>query len=262
LLRRSADRVVTFLFTDLEASTRLSWRACWGPRIGPCCAHRRVLLRALTTYGGVPMFTEGDSLFVGSPTLGRLAACPRGQLALAAHEWPAPHRPAAGPDCPAHRLRQSGRRRVPRPGGARAARISAAAHGGQDPLLGATLKARDRHRHDIRLSTSACTAAGFANRERLYQLFSPRPVTPLPAPRNVWPPRCTTCPARSPRSSVAGGSPVLAGCSRAPAGQTSSDRRGRQDPAGHRDRGRPHRGTYPDACGSPTLSVRSNRSRG
>src|SRR5919199_3297682 len=83
--------LVTFLFTDIEGSTR------WAQMLGRTyrsvlTEHRRVLRRTLSTGDGAELFTEGDSLFVAFGDAGAaLAACAAAQRALAEHEWPAPH---------------------------------------------------------------------------------------------------------------------------------------------------------------------------
>src|SRR5690349_12738821 len=55
--------LVTFLFTDIEGSTRLA--QLLGADYRPVLAeHRRILRHAFGAEGGVELFTEGDSLFV------------------------------------------------------------------------------------------------------------------------------------------------------------------------------------------------------
>jgi predicted ATPase/class 3 adenylate cyclase len=79
---------VTFLFTDIEGSTRLlqSHGERW-PAI--LARHQELLRAAFTAHGGVEVGTEGDSFFVTFPTApGALAAAVAAQRALAAEAWP------------------------------------------------------------------------------------------------------------------------------------------------------------------------------
>jgi class 3 adenylate cyclase len=59
---------VTFLFTDVEGSTRLL-QACGTDRYANALAeHRRVLREAFSVHGGVEVDTQGDAFFVAFPT--------------------------------------------------------------------------------------------------------------------------------------------------------------------------------------------------
>ncbi|MDQ3875009.1 MAG: adenylate/guanylate cyclase domain-containing protein, partial [Actinomycetota bacterium] len=80
---------VTFLFTDIEGSTRLLSEL--GPeRYGDVLVeHRGLMRRALVAHGGHEFGTEGDASFVAFATAsGALAAAASMQHALAAHGWP------------------------------------------------------------------------------------------------------------------------------------------------------------------------------
>src|SRR3954454_17067071 len=75
---------VTFLFTDVEGSTRLLRQ--FGPeRYAEALAdHRRVLRDAFVAEGGVEVDTQGDAFFVAFPTAAGASASARvGQRALA-----------------------------------------------------------------------------------------------------------------------------------------------------------------------------------
>ncbi|MBA2360337.1 MAG: adenylate/guanylate cyclase domain-containing protein [Actinobacteria bacterium] len=75
---------VTFLFTDIEGSTRLLRQ--FGPeRYAEALAdHRRVLRDAFVAQGGVEVDTQGDAFFVAFPTAAGAAGSARvGQRALA-----------------------------------------------------------------------------------------------------------------------------------------------------------------------------------
>ncbi|AGL21148.1 adenylate/guanylate cyclase domain-containing protein [Actinoplanes sp. N902-109] len=123
--------LVTFMFTDIEGSTRLA--RMLGDDYGSVLnAHRDVVRAALRNHSGVELFTEGDSFFVafGSAT-DAVAACVASQRALAAYPWPSPEA------APLVRMGLHTGWAVPRGGEYtstevhRAARVASAAHGGQ-----------------------------------------------------------------------------------------------------------------------------------
>ena len=199
--------LVTFMFTDIEGSTRLARMLGddYAPVLG---AHRSVLRAALSDFGGVELFTEGDSFFVAFGDAGSaLAACVEAQRRLSAHEWP-------GRDA-MPRVRMGMHTGFARPIGDeytsievhRAARVAAAAHGGQILCSGATALAvlsspiplaqpeeekdellagvdlLDLGRHRLR---------GFDDDENLFQVLAdgldrdfPRPRTPGAAQHNL-----------------------------------------------------------------------------
>ena len=75
---------VTFLFTDIEGSTRLL-RELGDDYAGALAEHRRVLREAFARHGGVEVDTQGDAFFVAFARAGdALAAAQAGQAALAA----------------------------------------------------------------------------------------------------------------------------------------------------------------------------------
>jgi predicted ATPase/class 3 adenylate cyclase len=82
---------VTFLFTDIEGSTRLLQRL--GDRYREVVdRHGRILREAIASGGGTEVHTEGDSFFAVFPTpAGALAAAVQVQQALATHAWPEGH---------------------------------------------------------------------------------------------------------------------------------------------------------------------------
>jgi predicted ATPase/class 3 adenylate cyclase len=125
---------VTFLFTDMEGSTRLLQEL--GDRYDDIeSAHAAILRRAIDGGGGTEIRTEGDSFLAVFPRpAGAVRAAVDGQRALADHGWP--HgRPL--------RVRMGMHTGEGRTGGSgsdadyvgidvnRAARIAAIAHGGQ-----------------------------------------------------------------------------------------------------------------------------------
>jgi predicted ATPase/class 3 adenylate cyclase/DNA-binding CsgD family transcriptional regulator len=83
------DGVVTFLFSDIEGSTRLvkALRERY-PQI--LAEHRRLVRAAIAAHGGREVDTAGDGFFVvfGGATQAVVCAL-EVQRALAAHEWPA-----------------------------------------------------------------------------------------------------------------------------------------------------------------------------
>src|SRR6266542_1876057 len=82
--------LVTFLFTDIEGSTRLAQML--GSQYRSVLAeHREVLRGALSTAQSAELFTEGDSLFMAFPDASAaLHACALAQRQLADHVWPVP----------------------------------------------------------------------------------------------------------------------------------------------------------------------------
>jgi predicted ATPase/class 3 adenylate cyclase len=129
---------VTFLFTDIEGSTRLLERlgAAYEPVLDE---HRRRVRAAIAAGGGTEVGTEGDSFFAAFPSpSGALLAAAEAQRSLAAGGWP--------PDVTvAVRMGvHTGEATVSNDDYVgievhRAARIAAAAHGGQVIVSSATV---------------------------------------------------------------------------------------------------------------------------
>ncbi len=128
---------VTFLFTDIEGSTRLLREL--GDRYGEVLdAHRAILREAVEEREGREVDTQGDSFFFAFPRANAaLGAAVAAQRRLAEHAWP---------DGCEVRVRMGlhtgepavGDERYVGLGVHRAARIGAAAHGGQVLLSSAT----------------------------------------------------------------------------------------------------------------------------
>src|SRR5512134_1012091 len=75
---------VTFLFTDIEGSTRLLHSLGSDAYADVLAEHRRVLREAFAGHGGVEVDTQGDAFFVGFPTAeGAASAAQEGISALA-----------------------------------------------------------------------------------------------------------------------------------------------------------------------------------
>jgi predicted ATPase/class 3 adenylate cyclase len=128
---------VTFLFTDIEGSTRLLQQLGDGYR-AVRDAHAEIVRRAIAEGDGVEVSTEGDSFFAVFPSpMGAVRAAVAAQRGLVGHEWP----PGA-----AVRVRMGLHTGEGVLGGEdyigidvnRAARIADAAHGGQVILSAAT----------------------------------------------------------------------------------------------------------------------------
>jgi predicted ATPase/class 3 adenylate cyclase/DNA-binding CsgD family transcriptional regulator len=81
--------VVTFLFSDIEGSTRLvkALRDRYPQVLGE---HRRLVRAAIAAHGGREVDTQGDGFFVAFDGATQAVLCAlEVQRALAAHEWPA-----------------------------------------------------------------------------------------------------------------------------------------------------------------------------
>ncbi|HEX6443911.1 MAG TPA: tetratricopeptide repeat protein [Streptosporangiales bacterium] len=128
---------ITLLFSDMAGSTRLL--AQLGDAYADALSAQRSILRAaFARRHGVEMGTEGDSFFVvfGS-AVDAVGACVEGQRALAAHPWPQDVRVRVrmGLHTGEPRRHEDGYIGMDVH---RAARIAAAAHGGQVVLSAAT----------------------------------------------------------------------------------------------------------------------------
>jgi len=130
---------VTFAFTDIEGSTRLL------QELGDTYAevtrdHRRIVRETFGARGGTEIDTQGDSFFFSFPRArDAVAAAVEAQRALRDHTWP------AGKDVRVRMGLHTGEPQVGDDGYlgldvVRAARISAAGHGGQI-LLSETTRA-------------------------------------------------------------------------------------------------------------------------
>ncbi len=130
---------VTFLFTDIEGSTRLLHTLGPDPYADALAEHRRVLREAFAAHGGVEVDTQGDAFFVAFPTAeGAAAAAVAARRAL-----------ESGPIS----IRMGLHTGTPRVTGEgyvgidvhRGARVAALAHGGQIVLSPATAALLDGH---------------------------------------------------------------------------------------------------------------------
>jgi predicted ATPase/class 3 adenylate cyclase len=149
---------VTFLFTDIEGSTRLL-DALGADYDAELAKHREIIRTAVAAHGGLEVSTEGDAIFAVFPgAVEALVATARAQRALADQQWRQPLLVRMGLHTGQARL--SGRDYIGMDV-LRAARIAAAAHGGQvflsdttRPLvergLPAGLALRDVGRHRLK----------------------------------------------------------------------------------------------------------------
>jgi class 3 adenylate cyclase len=157
---RLPSGTVTFLFTDVEGSTRLLQEL--GDEYADLLAeHRRALCEAFVRHGGVEVGTEGDAFFVAfTKAFDALAAAAEAREALAG----GPMRVRMGLHTGEPTVTEEGYVGIDVH---RAARIAAAGHGGQILLSQATrdLAGSDRLR-DLGLHRLKDLAAP----ERLYQL--------------------------------------------------------------------------------------------
>ena len=131
---------MTFVFTDIEGSTRLL-RRIGGRYAGVLERHRDLLRGAVASHGGVEVDCEGDGLFFAfAGAKSAIAACITGQRALLTEPWPSDE---------AVRVRMGLHTGEATPLNGRyvalavhqAARVSSAAHGGQVLVSDATAAA-------------------------------------------------------------------------------------------------------------------------
>jgi predicted ATPase/class 3 adenylate cyclase len=131
-MRDLPSGTVTFLFTDVEGSTKLLHELGAEGYAGALATHRRLLRDAFTAHGGVEVDTQGDAFFVAFPTApGALQAAAEALDGL-----------SPGPICVRVGI-HTGTPHLAEEGyvGAdvhRAARIAAAGHGGQVLVSAAT----------------------------------------------------------------------------------------------------------------------------
>jgi class 3 adenylate cyclase len=84
-VRQLPTGTVTFVFTDIEGSTRLLDELGADGYAEALAEHRRLLRRAFAGHGGVEVDTQGDAFFIAFPDAsGALAAAGEAQEALAA----------------------------------------------------------------------------------------------------------------------------------------------------------------------------------
>lgn len=192
--------LVTFMFTDIEGSTRLA-RMLGDTYRAVLNAHRSVLRAALSDFGGVELLTEGDSFFVAFDNAdAAVAACVEAQRRLAAFDWP------RADAMPKVRMGLHTGHAMPigveyaSPEVHRAARVAAAAHGGQVLCSEATALAvtttlapagpvADTLAGVDLLDLGAFRLRGFDDDERIFQVLAPGLERDFPRPRTAEAPR-------------------------------------------------------------------------
>ena len=175
---------VTFLFTDVEGSTKLLHELGEERYADALAEHRRILRDAFTAHGGVEVDTQGDAFFVAFPTApGAVAAASEALERLRA----TPIRARAGIHTGTPHLAEEGYIGVDVH---RAARIAAAGHGGQVlvssttvSLVGAdVLRDLGEHRLKDLSAPQRLYQLGdddFPRLKTLYQTNLPIPPTPF-----------------------------------------------------------------------------------
>jgi class 3 adenylate cyclase/DNA-binding NarL/FixJ family response regulator len=177
---------VTFLFTDIEGSTRLLKEL--GDDYGKVLVeHQRILRAAFESAAGREVDTQGDAFFAVFPRAkDAVAAALEGQRALAAHSWPAGAQVRVRMGLHTGEPSVAGERYIGL-GVHRAARICAAAHGGQLLVSRATyavlvdevlpdIAFRDLGEHRLK---------DIDRSERIYQLAVPDLRSDFPPPRTL-----------------------------------------------------------------------------
>ena len=175
---------VTFLFTDVEGSTRLLQALGADAYADALAEHRRILREAFGAHGGVEVDTQGDAVFVAFPTApGALRAAEEARTGLAE----GPIRVRMGIHTGSPHLAEEGYVGVDVH---RAARIAACGHGGQ-VLISASTAAilgtddlRDLGEHRLKdLSAPErifqLGSADFPPLKSLHQTNLPIPATPF-----------------------------------------------------------------------------------
>jgi predicted ATPase/class 3 adenylate cyclase len=159
--RELPSGTVTFVFTDVEGSTKLLHERGAEQYAQALADHRRIVRDAFTRHGGVEVDTQGDAFFVAFPTApGALAAAAKALEGLSA----GPIRVRIGIHTGTPHLAEEGYV------GAdvhRAARIAAAGHGGQVLVSAATAALLDAN--DLR-DLGHHRLKDLSAPERIYQL--------------------------------------------------------------------------------------------
>jgi predicted ATPase len=174
---------VTFLFTDIEGSTRLLNALGQEQYARALAEHRRVLRNSFAAHGGVEVDTQGDAFFVAFPTApGALAAAAEAVAGLAS----GPIRVRIGVHTGTPHVTDEGYVGVDVH---RAARIAAVGHGGQvlvsaatHALVGERLRDLGEHRLKDLSAPERIYQLGegdFPPLKSLYQTNLPVPTTPF-----------------------------------------------------------------------------------
>jgi YVTN family beta-propeller protein len=178
--------VVTFLFTDIEGSTRLV-KTLRDRYADVLADHQRLLRDAFARHGGREIDTQGDSFFVAfSSGRDAVMAAVDGQLALATHKWP------DGAEVKVRMGIHTGRAiatdgRYTGLAVHRAARIGAAGHGGQVLVSQATQTLLEDEEEELEIALRDLGEQRLKDLDRpvrLYQIAAPGLPTEFPPPRS------------------------------------------------------------------------------
>jgi YVTN family beta-propeller protein len=187
-MRDLPSGTVTFLFTDIEGSTKLlrENRPHYSQILGD---HGEILRASFENHGGREIDTQGDSFFAAFRTARDAAeAAVAAQLALAAHTWPGGAQPKVRMGMHTGEPVVSGDRYV---GLAvhRAARICAAAHGGQVLCSSTTgdLVFDDLPANSSLSDLGVHLLKDFDRPERVFQLVVEGLPSAFPPPRTMQP---------------------------------------------------------------------------
>lgn len=188
---------VSFLFTDVQGSTRLL-RQLGSSYAQLLSEHEHILRAAVAKAGGHELDTEGDALFAA---FGRVrdavAAAVAAQVALGAHKWPGgvDVRVRMGVDVGEPSVSDG---RYTGLAVHRAARICAAAHGGQVLLSEAAhAVVADEQFGDVGFAELGVhRLKDFGRPQRLYQVTGPALESAFPAPRTLAEPGAPAPPPR------------------------------------------------------------------
>jgi class 3 adenylate cyclase len=178
--------LVTFVFTDIEGSTRLAHVLGAGYR-AVLHQHRTLLRGVLRLHHGVEVSSCGDSSLTAFPDArAALQACRAAQRTLEAEKWPGPQaRPRIRIGIHSGNAKPSGGEYAS-PEVHRAARIVAAAHGGQVLCSAGTARAAAPLPDPLALwDLGLYRLRGFDDRERLFQLVAPGWERWFPRPRTA-----------------------------------------------------------------------------
>ncbi len=177
---------VTFLFTDIEGSTRLLQQLgdAYEDALGEC---RRLIRTAVHERGGQEVDIEGDSVFAAFPSARRaLMAAVTAQQRLLRHPWPdgAPVRVRMGLHTGEARIVEAGYVGIDVH---RASRIAEVAHGGQILVSDVTcgLVARDLPQEVSLLDLGEHRLKDLAHPHRLFQAVAPDLPADFPALRSL-----------------------------------------------------------------------------
>jgi len=172
-MERPVSRTLTFLFTDVEGSTRLLG-ALGDAYSGLRSEHLRIIRAAVSTRGGEELGTEGDAVFAcfAEPS-DAVAGARQAQLDLQSHPWP------EGGELRVRMGLHTGRVTVTADGYVgmalhETARICASGHGGQILLTPLTATLATGGTEVATIDLGEHVLKDFPEPIRLYQLTDPR----------------------------------------------------------------------------------------